>query len=647
VTPPGPVQRSAPRDRGRSEQRPSARNDERSQPERAALVRAPTGTDADLRELWTKWRRAITEGAASTGAEEAAKALLAAKEELGISDLESFSVAVARLAVRRHHANEPVEAVELARLSVALAPHLPWSRFTLARMYFFAEPASVDRWAGEAWESLVALGRDPRHLRPVLADSAAAAIGALVATALAAIGVLFVRRARCFFHDFHHLFPRAAAKWQTVPFAVLLLILPLGFRMGLVPALAVLLASVSLYLEWKERIVGAALLAALALVPLLGRAASEANSVAGTVAEDIQVLDRGGLDAASAAQEVKARIAEQRADFAEIYALGRYELRRGHLDDASDLFKKAALLRRNDAHLLTALGNARFGAGDLEGAKALYSQAKDADPSLGAAHYNLARIHERKSRTLAGADQALALEEALTERQHAIERDPSLAARPEPAADEVRLNQLVVTPELPWEEVQALAVLPEVADRVGNQLSWWLIGTNAGAWTVIAPLALALLVLGIGALRAFVAVSDLCERCGLAGCRRCDPEFGRRAGQCSQCVHVFTRRGAVAPQVKVRKQLEVNRYELRRARLSWLLGIACSGAGHLFNGRPVHGALFAFAALFLISSAALGEGILRAPYGDFPLALRLAPVVVALAVVYLLSLRSLRKAHTR
>jgi hypothetical protein len=103
----------------------------------------------------------------------------------------------------------------------------------------------------------------------------------------------------------------------------------------------------------------------------------------------------------------------------------------------------------------------------------------------------------------------------------------------------------------------------------------------------------------------------------------------------------------VAPQVKVRKQLEVNRFEARQKRFSWILGIICSGAGHLYNGQPVRGAVFALAALFLVSTAALGEGILRAPYGDFPLVLRLAPVVAVFAVVYLLSLRSLRKAQTR
>ena len=641
----GPSPREAVRERGRAEQ--VARPDARSQAPRGLRVSVPTRTDADLRELWKRWRRALAEGSSAAQAQEAAKALLAAKDELGISDLESFSVAAARLAVRRSAADEPVEAIELARLAVALAPHLPSSRFTLARMYFFSEPSAMGRWATELRESLMALLRDPRHLRPVLADASAAAISALVATALAAIGLLFLRKARCFFHDFHHLFPRAAAKWQTVPLAVVLLCLPLVFRMGLIPVLAALLASVALYLNREERLVGAALLAALALVAPLGRVAGEINALSGTVGEDILNLDRGGLEAAPAAEAVKARIADERADFAEIYALGRYALRRGHLEQAAELFKKAALLRRNDAYLLTALGNARFGAGDLEGASALYTQAREADPELGAAHYNLARVHERKARTLSGADQALELEEALGERAHAIERDPSLAERPEPSADEVQLNRLVITPPLPWDEVRELAVLPEAADRVGDQLAGWLLGTSAGPWAVIAPLGLALLVLGIGALQSFVRVSALCEKCGLAGCHRCDPEFGRRGGLCSQCVYVFTRKGAVAPQVKVRKQLEVNRFEARRTRLSWLLGIVCSGGGHLYGGQPVRGAAFAFAALFLICSAALGEGILRAPYGEFPLALRLTPVVLALAVVYLLSLRSLRKAQTR
>ena len=103
----------------------------------------------------------------------------------------------------------------------------------------------------------------------------------------------------------------------------------------------------------------------------------------------------------------------------------------------------------------------------------------------------------------------------------------------------------------------------------------------------------------------------------------------------------------MAPQVKLRKQLEVDRFQTRTERLAWLFGILCSGGGHLYRGAPLKGALFAFGFLFLVAATVFRDGVLRAPYGQLPVALRLVPTVVVLAVVYLLSLRSLRKAQTR
>ncbi|HZA14521.1 MAG TPA: hypothetical protein VE618_08490, partial [Myxococcaceae bacterium] len=92
-------------------------NSEPRRDARAPAVRPPKLGDAELRDLWTRWRTALAEGATAK-AEEAAKALLAAKDELGIADLEAFSVAVSRQAARRYGAGEAVEAVELSRLAV-------------------------------------------------------------------------------------------------------------------------------------------------------------------------------------------------------------------------------------------------------------------------------------------------------------------------------------------------------------------------------------------------------------------------------------------------------------------------------------------------------------------------------------------------
>ena len=63
--------------------------------------------------------------------------------------------------------------------------------------------------------ALVKTVSDPRYLRPAVADFATAFLTALSALAVAVVLVLFARRARYFFYDFHFLFPKALARWPN------------------------------------------------------------------------------------------------------------------------------------------------------------------------------------------------------------------------------------------------------------------------------------------------------------------------------------------------------------------------------------------------------------------------------------------------
>ena len=61
----------------------------------------------------------------------------------------------------------------------------------------------------------------------------------------------------------------------------------------------------------------------------------------------------------------------------------------------------------------------------------------------------------------------------------------------------------------------------------------------------------------------------------------------------------------------------------------------------------MRGALFALPFLYCLVLAVFRDGLVRTPWGEAPLWLRLLPIGVVLVTVYLLSLNSLRKAHTR
>lgn len=157
------------------------------------------------------------------------------------------------------------------------------------------------------------------------------------------------------------------------------------------------------------------------------------------------------------------------------------------------------------------------------------------------------------------------------------------------------------------------------------------------------PLLLALALLGLGFLAPSLGAARACTRCGDPVSRRGDPEVSPGSTMCTQCVNVFAKKNVVAPALKVRKQLEVQRHQTRANRVSYLLGLSFAGMGHVFAGLPVQGTAYGFLFLTALSGFFLRDGVLRPPFDGLPVSLRLAPLAVVLVAVYALSLRGLVK----
>lgn len=599
-------------------------------------------SDAELLAAWSKWREAIAKPD-SKAAEAAQAELLRLKEDLAISDLETFSTGFIRAAEAKTKANDEMGAVALATTAADLSPHLPYARLALAHAQLDAQPLAVGLWGGEMKAAIGQLLSDPRFVRPVLADVGAALLFALVATAAAVAVVLFARRVRYFLHDFHHLFPRAASRWQSGFLAFLILTLPIGLHLGIVPTLLVMLLSVSLYLSAVERWVAAVLLVLVSVIPLLAGLLADGTGFAGTLAEDVYRLERGGLEANSAAERTRKRLQDGRADFPEMFALGRYELRRGQLDSAVEHFKLAAQKRTNDARLLVNLGNALMAKGDAEGAMEVYKNATEADPNLAAAHYNLSKLYARRAALLPDEAVVLEMDKAHAALQTAQQLDESLVLRGDPPEDRLLANRLLVSPGLSLAEINALAAASDVGAKVRAQVSSALLGAVEPPIAWVYPAVGAALLMAFGAAASMLKSSRVCEKCGRPVCQRCDPEIGVASTLCGQCVNVFSRKGVVPARLKLRKQLEVARYQERRGRMAYVFGMLCSGAGHLFAGFPVTGAIYAFLFLFAFFNAFFRQGVMRSPYGMAPGYLRLAPLAVLFVLTYVLSLRSLYK----
>jgi tetratricopeptide (TPR) repeat protein len=603
---------------------------------------APRVSDADLLAVWERYVEARRKGDAAA-AVQGHKDLIRLRDEISASDLDIFSVSLLREARARREARDLGGAVQWAEAAAALSPNLPYARFALADAYARRDWTAIGKYGGELQAGVVALMKDPRFRRPALANLGAMALLALLATAVAVVGVLFARRVRYFLHDLHHMFGRGGlGHLQAVAVAAALIATPILLQVGVVPVLLILFGCIALYLSVAERAVVGVLLALAGLIPLAGGQLARATAFAGTVAEDVYLLERGGFTGDEAASRVLARHAEKQATFAELYALGRYQARRGQLPEAATSYKAAASLKQRNALLLTNYANVLLASGDTEAAMRLYQEAAQADSSLAAAPYNLALLYRREARSLPDDKVGAELERASQTMTAAQRLDSTLVGRDVPPDDRLLVNLLLLSPALPTAEFMALAHGEMAGRRVESQLDRVLMGAS-GLTARLYPALLALLLFFWGHARDRVRGSKSCDKCARPVCWRCDPELGIGAFMCSQCTNVFARKGVVPEPLRARKQAEVQRHQTWMGRLTMALGALVSGAGHVFAGLPIRGALYTFFFLLALSAVVLRDGVLRSPYGEAPVYLKLAPIALLILPLYVLSLRGLRK----
>ncbi len=606
-------------------------------------VLAPRVTDADLEAVWNRWRQAR-----ATNDRDAARTALSElrtlRVELSATDLEPLSAGFLREAAVRRRAGDMAGAVRLAEVAVELSPGLPYARFELAELLALEKPGDVPRYLGQVRQALTTLAQDARYRRPALADLGGLVLMAWGATAVALMALLFLRKVRYALHDFHHLLPRLVSRWQSALLGVLLLSLPWVLGLGILPALLLMLAVVSLYLSRTERVVAAVLVAGLGLLPLAVGQLARATSFAGTPAEDVYLLERGGLSAEEARARVLARMEARTATFAEVVSLAYFESRRGLLEEARTHYKAASVLKSSDARLLTRFGNTLVALGDPDGAALLYAQASRSAPDLAAPHYNLAQVVRRRAKTLPDSEVGKELDKAATAMAAAQALDNSLIAREPPPESRLLMNLLLLSPPLGESDWLPLADGAEAGRQVEAQLSRWLLpGLAPGLAASVGAAGLAVLLALLGFAGDRLKAARACERCGRPVCVRCDPELGVGSKQCGQCVNVFSRRGLVPQQLRARKQLQVDRHQAWTGRLTYALGAVLSGAGHVASGVPVRGALYTFGFLFALAAVLLHEGLVRGPYGEAPLYLKLVPSALLLLGIYVLSLRGLRR----
>jgi Flp pilus assembly protein TadD len=607
----------------------------------AIIVVRPT-SDAELDHAWQDWKK--VEAGHDVDAEKKARArLVSLKNSIGASNMDTWAMGLLRVSAGHEARGDSGGAVEIALTAVELAPKLPSAWVGLARAHFQADPSGVGRYLSALGNALALIPGDPRYSQPALADLSAMLLLALLLTVIGVVGVLFVRRAFYFFYDFHFFFPRSASRWQTSALALLLLSLPLVFRMGVAPALLAFFAAATLYLTQAERVVSAVLIASLGLVPMIGGLVVEHTAFAGTTAEDLDAMERGGAGVEPLAQKYETLATEDKVGFAEHFVLGRLHLRRGRLEQAQQHFRKALALTPEHVGARVNLGVTFFLAGDLENSRSvLEGVARDSHDPV--ALFDLGRLYQQRV-SMFGDQVTGEVDKFLGAFAEAGQRDPSL---PRISADERltgTIDGVTLTRTVPLERsaVMAQAHGTDAAERVRSQLSLMLLGDLPGEFAPFFPLLMALLLLGLGQLSRTLETARECNKCGNPVSHRGDPDVSPGSQMCTQCVNVFAKKNVVAPSLKVRKQLEIARYQSRIERTGLVLGAVFSGMGHVFSGLPVRGAIYGFLFAFGVAGVALRNGVLRTPFEPIPIFVRLLPVMLLAVAVYLVSLRALRR----
>ncbi|MFN7133212.1 MAG: hypothetical protein ACK4N5_14125, partial [Myxococcales bacterium] len=189
--------------------------------------------------------------------------------------------------------------------------------------------------------------------------------------------------------------------------------------------------------------------------------------------------------------------------------------------------------------------------------------------------------------------------------------------------------------------VSALADLAQeevTGATVGAQIRKRLLGLIPSGVAMVLPAVLVALVVLVGFAARALVPSRPCAKCGRAVCRRCDSEASG-GGLCGQCVHVFTRRGAVDPPTRVAKEIGIRRYHRRRENLVKVAALVACGSGHVLSGKTGRGVLYLSLFAFLGMHLYFRSGLVQTPIGSAPALLRLVPVGLLALVVYVLAAR--------
>jgi len=551
----------------------------------------PAGLTAPSFEaLWSEYVAAD-----GTGKPEAVAAALReirrARMERNVESLGNVGLAFVARGAAKLQAGERDEAEQVFATAVALAPGLPDSHAGLAKALLkkglLGVLPSINATL-DGFSAFLATGLGSQNFRDL---ATLGAFAAAFAAAWAIAAALLLRRGGLLLHDLREWLGPAHHRSASIALLLLLLLLPVATFQGWGWLPLWWLALLFAYVDVRERALALAIGACALIVEPGVSALDERLRTARNPLYHAALAATESVPDAAAIARLEAARQRDPQDRDLVYLVGAARKRAGRYEDAAELYRQTLAVDPQDALARNNLANIEFVRGSYDSARARYKTGTGSTlPAVAAtSYYNLSLAHLQK----------FEYQDYNAAKSNADRLAPGLVSdydRWRYDTGDYAVVDLGLSKGDVWDKfkgaesgVAARNLLHGTVPPSSSLLPDALLNRF-----VVALALSALAGLLLARWRGRKAFTLHCRRCGTAFCRLC--HLGQvQGGLCSQCYHLFVVRDGVSAPVRNRKLAEVQEADSRRERVMRILSLVSPGAGQIYAGWTLRGALIALA----------------------------------------------------
>ncbi len=561
-----------------------------------------------IREIWFLRKNLLSAGEEGK-AREALESLHQEKLNLSIENLVLYAATLIREALQCAREGNLSRAIELIEFSQKLAPDFPPAYFFLARVYFAANKFSLTRIIRQYQQGCAAISRNFLWGVNLAGNFTLILFGSIFLSFIIYGFIELLKYLKLLLHDFSDLFPQAIPSSLTTILGGLIVLAPLLFflQRGIILMLIWVLLLTVVYSTTRERALTIVFFFLLGTSPLMLKLISSLLASPHTgIVREIAQANEGELTL-DTEKKLKEWLQRYPQDIEVLFTLGILSKRKDDYELARQYYQKTIELDPELAPSYNNLANIFLAMDEVERALENYQRARELDPHLVSAHYNLAQLYYK---------QAL-LAEGENELRLARKLDPARVSHYTNIYSSTNINRLVIDELIPLSSLWRRLFSPpfsnsRIMDLPGAHLfKGWKLKQMSGL-----GLALILFSLLLVRLDKKVRFSWACERCGKPVCRRCQPVISEqprieREGLCPQCFYTYIKHEGVEPEVKAKKDHQVQRFQIRWEILHRVLSFLLLGTGHLIKGFTLRGIVLLTFFIAFIVNFIFWDGLLR------------------------------------